>query len=171
MVNRPRNIGTAAESAVVRVLQANGWPSAERRALRGSLDCGDVTGTPGIVWEVKAGNVARSATDARVDAWLAETERERVNAEAMVGVLVVTRKGIGAPNADQWWAVLDLTDVATLLACTRDREALAVLGRVLVRLTLGAAIRLLRLNGYGDPLAATDPSAAPAPTLAERLTS
>ena len=36
MSRRPRDIGTAAETAVVRHLQANGFPLAERRALHGT---------------------------------------------------------------------------------------------------------------------------------------
>ena len=45
--------GTAAETAVVRFLQANGYPHAERRALAGAQDRGDVAGIPGLVIEVK----------------------------------------------------------------------------------------------------------------------
>ena len=42
MVTRSKDIGTRAEAAVVRYLCANGWANAERRALRGSADWGDV---------------------------------------------------------------------------------------------------------------------------------
>jgi len=45
--------GTAAETAVVRFLQANGYPHCERRALAGAQDRGDVAGIPGLVIEVK----------------------------------------------------------------------------------------------------------------------
>ena len=51
MTNRPKAIGTAAETAVVRYLAAHGFPAAERRALHGATDLGDITGTPQIVWE------------------------------------------------------------------------------------------------------------------------
>ena len=46
MTNRPKAIGTAAETAVVRYLAAHGFPAAERRALHGATDLGDITGTP-----------------------------------------------------------------------------------------------------------------------------
>lgn len=105
MVNKPRNIGTAAETAVVRYLVANGFPHAERRSLKGNLDQGDITGTPGICWEVKGGAAAKNASDGQVQAWLEETERERVNAGATIGILVLQRKGIGAINAGRWWAI------------------------------------------------------------------
>lgn len=45
--------GTAFESDVVRYLREHGFPYAERRALRGTADAGDVAGVPGWVLEVK----------------------------------------------------------------------------------------------------------------------
>ena len=56
MTNRPKAIGTAAETAVVRYLAAHGFPNAERRALHGATDLGDITGTPSLCWEVKGGH-------------------------------------------------------------------------------------------------------------------
>ena len=71
-MTRSKDIGTRAETQVVRFLAANGWPSAERRALHGSLDQGDVTGTPGLVWEVKGGEAAKCASDKLISAWFDE---------------------------------------------------------------------------------------------------
>ena len=65
-MSRSKDIGTRAEAAVVRYLCANGWANAERRALRGSADWGDVTGTPGLVWEVKGGDAAKDASDNQI---------------------------------------------------------------------------------------------------------
>src|ERR1700722_13539298 len=45
--------GTAFESAVVAYLREHGFPYAERRALRGSRDAGDVAGVVGWVLEIK----------------------------------------------------------------------------------------------------------------------
>lgn len=106
MTARPKDIGTAGETAVVRALRELGFPYAERRALAGARDLGDITGTPGIVWEVKAGNAAKTASDGQVAKWLDETERERINAGAQYGVLVLARSGIGAANASRWWAIV-----------------------------------------------------------------
>src|SRR6185312_8871013 len=103
---KPRAIGTATETAVVRYLVANGFPHAERRSLRGSLDAGDITGCPGLVWSVKGGVAAKTASDGQVAKWLAELERQRVNAAATIGVLVLQRAGIGEANAGRWWAVV-----------------------------------------------------------------
>jgi hypothetical protein len=69
-VSAARKKGTAAETAVVRFLQANGYPHCERRALAGSHDRGDVAGIPGLVIEVKA------AARMELAAWLDEAKLE-----------------------------------------------------------------------------------------------
>lgn len=124
---------------MVRFLRAGGFPHAERRTLKGNLDQGDITGTPGICWEVKGGNAARNASDLLIDQWLAETEAERVNARADIGVLVVQRAGIGPANAGRWWAIVPagfFHGTTTGPAC---------------RLHLTALVHLLRQAGYGEP--------------------
>lgn len=153
MVNRPKAIGTAAETAVVRYLRLHGFGQAERRALTGTYDQGDITGTPGICWEVKAGKAAKTASDGQVVAWLNETEAERVNARADVGVLVLARAGIGPLNAGQWWAVLPLRDLPRLYPGVRQTD-----GLVPVRLHLSSVVGLLRCAEYGDE-ATTSPDA------------
>lgn len=142
MVNRSKNLGTAAETAVVRYLRANGFPQAERRALAGSYDLGDVTGIPGVVIEVKGGQAAKTASDGQVTLWLAETERERVNARADVGILVMSRSGIGPSRAGSWWAVVRLDQFVTIGGFPLPAHT--------VRMHLSDAIRLMRTNGYGD---------------------
>lgn len=113
MVNRPKAVGTAAETALVRWLRANGWPAAERRALRGTHDAGDVTGTPGICWETKAGEAAHRMSDATCDGWMRDTETERCNARADIGILVLRRKGKSCPG--DWWAYVWVRDLASLV--------------------------------------------------------
>jgi len=130
---RPKDIGTAAETAVVKALRVHGFPHAERRALAGTYDLGDIVGTVGIVWEVKGGEAAKSASDGQIEKWLEETERERLNANAEYGVLVVQRKGIGAPNAHRWWAILAEQHYTT-------------------RWYLEDICYWLRAQGYGTPL-------------------
>jgi hypothetical protein len=71
--------GTSWESACVAVLRDRGWPGAERRALRGALDAGDVTGIPGLAFECKAVGVYAFPQ------WLAEADREAANAAAPGG--------------------------------------------------------------------------------------
>jgi hypothetical protein len=145
-MNKPRAIGTWTETAVTRVLLRNGFPRAERSALHGAKDQGDITGTP-VCWEVKGGKAAEQASDGQVLAWMAELDTECVHKGADVGVLVLKRKGVGAANADRWWAVMWLHDLAE----TAGREGItfAVPDGVPVRMTLADACRVLRVLGYG----------------------
>lgn len=143
-MNRSGQRGTAAETAVVRAIAQLGFPHAERRRLRGRDDAGDITGTPGVCWEVKGGNAARNASDAQVAAWLDETERERVNAGADVGVLVLQRAGKGAANAGQWWALFRSWQPPYP---PPDGGPAPV-----VRMTLADACLVLRVNDFGTPL-------------------
>jgi hypothetical protein len=150
MVNRPKAIGTRGEGAVVAYLRANGFAGAERRALAGAADLGDVVGCPGLVIECKSGKAAETASDAQITAWMVETELERVNARAEVGLLVRKRKAVGAANAGQWHAHLDTHTIAALV----DPNSITYpdAPRLVVTLTLAGAVKLLRWAGYGDAL-------------------
>jgi len=90
--------GTAAESQVVQALHEAGFVHAERRALRGAADCGDITGIPGVVLEVKA---CREQTLAK---WIDEVEVERANAGAEFGVLWHKRRGRLRPES--WYVTM-----------------------------------------------------------------
>lgn len=84
--------GTAWEAAVVGYLRENGVPHAERRALNGSKDRGDIAGIPGVVLE------AKSATRIDLAAWLDETEQERRNDNASIGATWIKRRGKTSPG-------------------------------------------------------------------------
>lgn len=144
---RSKDIGTRFESAVVNYLRLNGFGHAERRALAGALDKGDITGTPGIAWECKAGAVAHAASDLRVSQWLDETEHERVNAGAELGVLVVDRRGFGALRTGSSWAIVRADALSS-----RGEVPLAKLGARPLRMHLSTCVRWLRASGYGDEL-------------------
>lgn len=148
MTNRPKNIGTAAETAVVRAARAHGFGLADRLALTGALDRGDIGLCPGVVVEVKGGQAAKTASDGQIEKWLAETERERLNAGADVAILVTARAGIGAPNAHRWWAHWRLGNLLWL----QERSVYLPTAMVdaPVRLTLAHSLTLLRHAGYGD---------------------
>lgn len=79
--------GTAWETAIVRHLRDNGFPDAERRALSGNQDKGDVAGVPLVVIE------AKSAKTPRWSEWFAELAAEQANANAQVAVLWIKRPG------------------------------------------------------------------------------
>ena len=99
--------GTAFETAVVRFLQENGFPYAERAPLAGNKDRGDITGTPGLVWECK------NAKTIKLAEWSDETYTEMVNASAKYGILVIKRPRHG--RAADAYAVLPLSDLTDLL--------------------------------------------------------
>ncbi len=149
MTNKPKDIGTRGETAVVRYLRANGFAQAERRALRGGKDCGDITGIGPLVIEVKAGDAGKRASYPTIGKWLGETEVERKNADADYGLLVTKRDAVGPLNAGHWWAWLHLRAVLELTGCLGPRVH-DNLPNPVVRMTLADAVHLLRHAGYGD---------------------
>lgn len=115
MTNKSGRLGTQAESAVVEVFKSAGF-RAKRLTLHGSKDVGDIDiGLDAVCVEVKGGKAAEQASDGQIEKWLEETDVERVNAGAWVGILVVKRKGIGYPNAGRWWCIMRDYDYCKLL--------------------------------------------------------
>jgi len=146
-MNRPRAIGTYAETAVVRAARTRGFPWADRFALHGRRDVGDVMLCPGVIVEVKGGDMARNLSDRDVQTWLDETARERDNGNALVAFLVVQRPYVGANNADRWWAYWRLGWIADL-----DDRPWFYARSMAVRTTLAESLTMLRAAGYGEPL-------------------
>lgn len=147
---RPKDIGTKAETATVRFAQEFGYPFADRRALKGNKDQGDVLFCPGFIGEVKGGEAARKASDNQIASWLVETTVERANAKADMAILVVAR---WRQPTRRWWGVMWADDVANL-ACDgaspvpATSHALAIP----VRFLLADALGLCRSAGWGDEL-------------------
>lgn len=150
-MNRPKAIGTAAETAVVRYMRQHGWPNAERRALAGSTDLGDITGCPGLCVEVKGGKAAEVSADADLAAWFAQTDIETENSRAEIGLLVCKRKAVGPGNAGSWWAWLRLSDCSAIQTSYGVADPSTCPDHY-VRMTLRQALWLLRHGGYGTPL-------------------
>ena len=111
-----RRRGTAWESRIVGYLQDNGAPHAERRALNGAKDRGDVAGVPGLVCEAKAGKRMELA------AWVDEAEIERANDNAAIGVVWHHRRGKASP-ADGYVTMTGATFVHLLRAAGYLSEA------------------------------------------------
>jgi hypothetical protein len=101
LVNRSKSKGTFAETAVATYLRDNGWPYAERRALAGALDKGDITGTPGLAWEVKY-----AGSGLKMGEWVTEMLTERTNAGAAHGILVIKPAGRGIKRTGEWFSVM-----------------------------------------------------------------
>lgn len=85
-----KRAGTSWESAIVAYLSANGFPHAERRALNGAKDRGDIAGIPGVVIEAKNRKVIDLA------GFIDEAEAERANDGARLGVAWIKRRGRGS---------------------------------------------------------------------------
>lgn len=128
MTTKSKAKGTAAEREVVNYLK-QWWPAAERRALSGNKDKGDVAGIPGVVVEVKA---AKTQT---IGPWQLETWTEMENAGAESCMLVVKRPYKAVPVWDAYLPVKQLP---------------GCLGKELLgwaRMDLALAVALLRAEG------------------------
>lgn len=99
--------GTAWESTIVDYLRGSGVPHAERRALNGAKDRGDIAGLPGVVIE------AKSAAQVTLASWLDEAHAERANDGASVGVVWFKRRG--RASAGQGYVLMDGATLVQLL--------------------------------------------------------
>ncbi len=106
-MSKEKQKGTAFETQIVEYLRESGWVHAERRALTGNNDKGDITGTGPLVWECK------NHQKLSFSAWLEEAEIERDNAKANYGIVVAKRRGKGKPQ-DQY-AMMKLSWLIKLL--------------------------------------------------------
>jgi len=97
-VSKQKQKGTRAENQVVEFLKQNGFPYAERRALAGVNDKGDVTGIGPVVIEVKDHQKITLAE------FMSELKEEVNNADAQTGVAVVKRRG--TLQVGDWYAVM-----------------------------------------------------------------
>lgn len=173
--------GKESERILVRYLVPHGFPNAERSVRTGLRtrdrelpDLGDIAGTPGLVWQVKAMKPLTRAEN-EVPRWMLETERQRAAAGADLGILVVRRD---QRPAEQWFAFLPVADLYGVLGGLNDgRTGPWVVdgpwgsggdrGAVVAwpcRLYLGDLVTLLRSTGWGDPMPET-----PTPATGGRL--
>lgn len=90
----------------------------DRLARRGNKDVGD------IGWVLRNGQrVVIEAKDcARLDlpAWTREAETERGNADALAGVVIHKRRGVGDPG--QQWVTCTLDQLLAIITGTRPEE-------------------------------------------------
>jgi hypothetical protein len=123
-MSKAKSIGTRAETAVRNYLLSAGYSEldAHRNVLKGSDDEGDVWLREGlhglIIFEVKGGNAAKTASHNQMLKWFEEAETEKKNANAKYGFLVTQRAGVGYPRSGEWWAYADLSDVISLTTHT-----------------------------------------------------
>lgn len=86
MTNRSKAKGTAWERRLVDYLIAHGFPYAERRALEGVNDRGDVAGIPGVVLELK------NCKKVELASWVDEMVVEKRNARGEIGAVIFPRR-------------------------------------------------------------------------------
>lgn len=161
MTKTDRTRGVVTERKLATYLREHGFPHAERAVKTGVVtrtrtvvDPGDITGTPGLVWQSKALRPLTRAEN-EVPSWMLETEEQRVGASADLGVLVVRRD---QRPAEQWFAFVPLADLYALHGVTGPDvlgipapDRLEILA-VPARLYLGDLVTLLRGRGYGTPI-------------------
>ncbi|WP_333811114.1 hypothetical protein [Timonella senegalensis] len=151
MTNKPKNIGTAAETAITRTAHTRGFPNARRLALTGNKDQGDIQLTPNIIIEAKAGHTAENASDTLITTWLNQTHTETHNhPTATIGFLVTKRKGHGHTNAHNWWAHFHHTTWAQLIGYQLPTTANP---HAIIRTTLDSALALLQAAGHAEDTA------------------
>ena len=93
----------------------------ERRAKNGSKDRGDVGGVRTALGErvvVECKNTAKLD----IAGWARETEVERGNDDAAVGVIVHKRHGVGVTRMGEQWVTMTLADFGVLLGGKREEK-------------------------------------------------
>lgn len=100
-----RRKGYTAENEVVKHLRDNGFPYAERRAP--GTDGPDITGTPGIAWEIK--NQAKM----ELASWVDQAETQRAAIAAPYAPVIHKRKGV--TDVGRWYATLPVNQLLSLL--------------------------------------------------------
>ena len=102
MAHRNKTKGDRWEREVVKEMNANGFPHAERSRAGFERDRGDIQGAPGLVVQ------AKDSPDKRWGPWLADLDEQKINAGADHAVLVVKR--VGVAGADDALAVMKFSD-------------------------------------------------------------
>jgi hypothetical protein len=137
---RPKDIGTRAESAVVKALKPY-FPDAERIALKGGSDQGDIGWCGDFIFEVKGGQQTKQIGDKLLQEWMDQTRHERNNRQVAYGVLVIQRHG--KADANRWWAYIDIGNFCSIVG-----SGYRVSGDVMpIRLELGELLAVLADNG------------------------
>ena len=122
-MSRQRQRGTEFETAVISYLreQLGEDGRIHRTAEAGENDVGDVYGVfragQPVVIECKS-----YRKNEFLAGWLDEAERERGNADALAGVVVSKRRGIGSKNMGQQLVSMTLADFVALIAGQRGDE-------------------------------------------------
>ena len=105
-VSKSKAKGTAWERRLVEHFKTRGFPWAERRALEGTNDRGDIAGLPGVVIE------AKNAKRVELAGWVDEMIVEKRNARATIGAVIFPRRSHATGRA---FVVMELDQFIDLL--------------------------------------------------------
>jgi hypothetical protein len=101
MTNARRRRGAETERRFAEHLAEHGWPHAQPSRGHGT----DITGTPGIGWELKA---RRGFTPLQ---WLRQVHAHQVG----LPIAVLRPDGLGPAHIDEWAALMRVSDLIELL--------------------------------------------------------
>jgi Holliday junction resolvase len=110
-----RQKGSSMERLVADYFKDNGFPFADRRVKSGAKDKGDVGGVH--VHDQRLAIEVKNTAKISLGTWAAEAEVERVNDEALAGVVVHKRHGKG--KAGDQWVTMTLADLTAILTGKR----------------------------------------------------
>lgn len=155
-MSKQRAIGTAFETLVATHARQNGFPAAERLALKGKDDEGDVRIHSQIHLECKGGKAAETASDGQILKWIEETERERCRANIDHAFLITKRANCGKVRAGDMWVHTQLVKLLMLYGIDfapimqeNDPVHVANAFYAPMRMTLDDLLRHLKAAGYG----------------------
>ena len=113
MTSPQKRKGHAAERAVVKYLREHGF-KADRIQAGTHKDVGDISGIPGVVFEVK---------DRKQHNWSEYFEQlhsQLMNADAYAGALVIKRPGVTDPRG--WIAAMEFHEFVRLIGLLEDKN-------------------------------------------------
>lgn len=117
-----RRKGSSFERLIADYLKNHGFPFADRRVKTGAKDTGDIGGVHVNVNELcspsdRIAIEVKNTAKLSLGTWASEAETERVNDDALAGVVVHKRHGKG--QAKDQWVTLTLTDFVAILTGRR----------------------------------------------------
>lgn len=155
MTNRPKQIGTRTETALVTFLRKNGFPTAKRIILAGGKDEGDVDFNPGsfgVMAQVKGGKYAEKASPAQIEGWLDQVANQKDNGAFELAVLVTKTSGYGEKRVNMWDCHMYMHNL--IVAIDPDNQVgwwnRAPMGVVTMR--VGTFVPFLLAAGYRKPI-------------------
>lgn len=153
-----RRKGADAEMQLAKYLTTMGWPEARRAVATGwrtpgreNPDPGDITGTPGLVWQVK---YVADMSDLQIQDAMNEAEGQAISSGADFGFLVQRRAGKSSPG--DWWVWLSASELAVLVTSQVLTWAHVSNDQQPVRMLVKDLVPLLTRNAYGNHVSLDD---------------